>query len=161
MRRTMSCKIHKVLEARGGGWKDHRAVHEDMKFLCYSSKSLFPTAEHTQNWGQWGFSIRASDLNISRGSWGMGWVLLESLCDCLQQVGTVLSWLCGFGPAGRKGSVSLCLPPRLWKSCFPGPVVADFWKYDVTPNVILKIDMSLLLSCFVQFVSCHLKGYNE
>lgn len=47
------------------------------------------------------------------------------------------------------------------EGCFPVAVVADFWKYDVTPNVILKIDVSLLLPCFVQFVSCHLKGYNE
>lgn len=73
----------------------------------------------------------------------------------------MFSWLWGFGTAGRKGSVSLCLLPRLWEGCFPVAVVADFWKYDVTPNVILKIDVSLLLPRFVQFVSCHLKGYNE
>lgn len=57
--------------------------------------------------------------------------------------------------------MSLWLLPRSWKSCFPEPVLADFWEHDVTLNVILKIDVSLLLPCFVQFVSCHLKGYNE
>lgn len=50
---------------------------------------------------------------------------------------------------------------QIMEELLPVPVVADFWKFDVTPKGILKIDLSLLLPCFVQFVSCPFKGYNE
>lgn len=119
---------------------DHQNLHLRG---CWHHRQQCSNPRCAQSWaetrGQWGFSIWASGSNPSRSGWGMGWVLLEGLGDCLCSVLLVLEH---------------CEPEsasQIREELLPVPVVADFWNYDVTPKVILKIDLSLLLPCFVQF----------
>lgn len=70
------------------------------------------------------FSV-GSDLNLSRRGWGMGWVLLDSLCDCLYRV----LWLWDSCKEGQcePGPVSQIMEEMLPSAC--GCRLLEVWHH--------------------------------